>query len=226
MRPIKITPHFLEHPSGSCLMEMGKTRVVCSAILENTVPPFLKGSGKGWLTAEYSMLPGSSGQRVGRERAKIGGRTHEIQRLIGRSLRSAFDLNLLGERSILVDCDVLDADGGTRTAAITGSFVAVALAIKKLQGSVPGLSAAMKMAVAAVSVGMVKGQPCLDINYEEDKEAEVDMNVVKTSTGLFVEVQGTAEGKPFDEKAMQSMLQLAHQGISQLFKAQQIAIEG
>ena len=226
MRPIKITPHFLEHPSGSCLMEMGKTRVVCSAILENTVPPFLKGSGKGWLTAEYSMLPGSSGQRVNRERAKIGGRTHEIQRLIGRSLRSAFDLNLLGERSLQVDCDVLDADGGTRTAAITGSFVAVALAIRKLQGNVPGLSAALKMAVAAVSVGMVKGVPCLDINYEEDKEAEVDMNVVKTSTGLFVEVQGTAEGKPFDDKAMQAMLQLAHSGIQQLFKAQQIAIEG
>ena len=163
LRPISITPGYLAHPAGSCLISVGKTRVVCSAMLEETVPPFLKGSGKGWLTAEYNMLPASSSQRVSRERTKVGGRTHEIQRLIGRSLRTAVDLSKFGERSLLVDCDVLDADGGTRTAAITGSYVAVSIALKKLTGRVPSISSAMKVAVAAVSVGMVKGVPCLDL---------------------------------------------------------------
>lgn len=221
LRPIKITPHYLSHPAGSCLIEMGNTRVICSAMLEETVPPFMKGSGKGWLTAEYSMLPASSSQRVGRERTKVGGRTHEIQRLIGRSLRTCVDLSLFGERSVLIDCDVIDADGGTRTAAITGSFVAVSLALKKLAGRVPGLADAVRCGVAAVSVGMVNGTPCLDLNYEEDKSAEVDMNVVKTSQDQFVEVQGTAEGKPFDQQSLDSLLLLAHKGIKELLTAQE-----
>ncbi len=221
LRPIKITPHYLSHPAGSCLIEMGNTRVICSAMLEESVPPWLKGGGKGWLTAEYSMLPASSTQRVGRERAKVGGRTHEIQRLIGRSLRTCVDLGRFGERSLLVDCDVIDADGGTRTASITGSFVAVMLALKKLGGRVPGIEKSVNAAVAAVSVGMVKGVPCLDLNYEEDKSAEVDMNVVKTSKDQFVEVQGTAEGSPFDQAALDAMLVLANKGIRELLSAQE-----
>ncbi|NDD04778.1 MAG: ribonuclease PH, partial [Proteobacteria bacterium] len=198
LRPIKITPHFLSHPPGSCLIEMGGTRVVCSAMIEDSIPNWLKGQGKGWLTAEYSMLPASSGQRIQRERNKIGGRTMEIQRLIGRSLRAAIDMNTLGERSILVDCDVIDADGGTRTASITGSYVAVMLALQKMSVKIPVLSQVAKQAVAAVSVGMVKGTAVLDLDYPEDKDAEVDMNVVMTSEGKFIEVQGTAENEPFD----------------------------
>ncbi|NDG27318.1 MAG: ribonuclease PH, partial [Proteobacteria bacterium] len=195
LRPIKITPHFLSHPPGSCLIEMGGTRVVCSAMIEDSIPNWLKGQGKGWLTAEYSMLPASSGQRIQRERNKIGGRTMEIQRLIGRSLRAAIDMNTLGERSILVDCDVIDADGGTRTASITGSYVAVMLALQKMSVKIPVLSQVAKQAVAAVSVGMVKGTAVLDLDYPEDKDAEVDMNVVMTSEGKFIEVQGTAENE-------------------------------
>jgi ribonuclease PH len=224
LRPIKITPNYLAHPSGSCLIEMGNTRVVCSVILEETVPHFLKGSGRGWLTAEYSMLPGSSAQRVNRERAKIGGRTHEIQRLIGRSLRACIDPVCLGERSLLVDCDVLDADGGTRTASITAAYVAVALAVKKLSDKIPALKQVLKLSVAAVSVGIVEGVPCLDLNYGEDKDAEVDMNIVKTSTHRYVEVQGTAESTPYDRESLNSLLALADQGIEQLLAVQQEAI--
>lgn len=220
LRPIIITPHYLSHPAGSCLIEMGKTRVLCSAMWEESVPPFLRGSGKGWLTAEYSMLPGSSHQRVGRERQKVGGRTHEIQRLIGRSLRTSVDLSVLGERSLLVDCDVIDADGGTRTASITGSYVAVALALKKMKQSIPSIESALKTAVAAISVGVVNGVPCLDLNYEEDKNAEVDMNIVRTAQEKFVEVQGTAESQPFDEQMLQQLLQIAKKGIQELFEAQ------
>jgi ribonuclease PH len=225
IRPLKLTTGYLAHPAGSCLIERGNTRVVCSAMIEESIPGWLKGGGKGWLTAEYNMLPGSSHQRIQRERAKIGGRTHEIQRLIGRSLRNAVDLTKLGERAILVDCDVLDADGGTRTAAITGSYVAVALALKKLGSGHPSFKEALKVAVAAVSVGVVKGVPCLDLNYEEDKDAEVDMNVVKTSEDKFAEVQGTAEGAPFDQPTLNRLLDLAHAGISQLFEAQKKALE-
>ena len=220
LRAIKFVPHFLSHPPGSCLIEMGGTRVVCSAIIEESIPNWLKGQGKGWLTAEYSMLPASSNQRIQRERSKIGGRTMEIQRLIGRSLRAAVDLEALGERSILVDCDVLDADGGTRTAAITGSYVAVMLALQKMSLKVPSLLKASRSAVAAVSVGMVKGQAVLDLDYPEDKDAEVDMNVVMTSEGKFVEVQGTAENEPFDRTSLESLLALAQKGIGQLFELQ------
>jgi ribonuclease PH len=220
LRAVRIEPHFQSNPAGSCLIEMGGTRVLCSVMLEETVPPFLKGSGKGWLTAEYSMLPGSSSQRVHRERAKIGGRTHEIQRLIGRSLRACLDTTKIGERSFLVDCDVLDADGGTRTAAITGGYVALALAVRRAGATVPGIESALRGAVAAISVGIVDGVPCLDLPYEEDKRAEVDMNVVRTSDGKFVEVQGTAEGLPFDRPMLDAMLALAEKGTDLLFEAQ------
>jgi ribonuclease PH len=189
-------------------------------MMEESVPPFLKGSGKGWLTAEYSMLPASSPQRVSRERNKVGGRTHEIQRLIGRSLRNCIDLSLLGERSLLVDCDVIDADGGTRTAAITGSYVALVLAVRKLEQEMPAVRASLKMGVAAVSVGIVEGIPCLDLHYDDDKRADVDMNVVKTTTNHYVEVQGTGEGAPFDQAALDNLLALASKGIEELFAAQ------
>lgn len=221
LRAVTITPNFQTAPSGSCLIEMGGTRVVCSVMLEESVPPFLKGSGKGWLTAEYAMLPGSSSQRVGRERAKVGGRTHEIQRLIGRSLRACLDTAKIGERSFLVDCDVLDADGGTRTAAITGSYVALVLAVRKASKQFPALEGALRGAVSAISVGMIDGVPCLDLPYEEDKRAEVDMNVVRTSEGKFVEVQGTAEGAAFDRPMLDAMLALAEKGTNELFAHQQ-----
>ena len=225
LRPVKITPNFLSHATGSCLIEMGGTKVICSAMVEESVPGFLKGSGKGWLTAEYSMLPGSSSQRVHRERQKVCGRTHEIQRLIGRSLRTCIDLGQLGDRSILVDCDVVDADGGTRTASITGAYVAVILAIKKIQLKAPSLVPLVKMGVAAVSVGMVKGVPYLDLNYEEDKDAEVDMNIVRTSSNRFIEVQGTAEGVPFEDEALQSLIDLGKKGIQELLEIQKRVLE-
>jgi ribonuclease PH len=220
LRPVKITPHFQKNASGSCLIEMGGTKVICSAMFEDTIPPFLKNSGKGWLTAEYSMLPASSSQRINRERNKVGGRTHEIQRLIGRSLRSVIDFNFFGEKTLSLDCDVLDADGGTRTASITGSYVAALLALKKHQDKLPNFSKLVKGTVAAISVGVVKGSALLDLNYEEDKNAEVDMNIVMTSDNQFVEVQGTAEGKPFSLDTMNQMLTLAKSGIEELFEIQ------
>jgi ribonuclease PH len=225
LREVRITPGFMAHPSGSCLIEVGNTRVICSAILEKTVPHWLKNSGSGWLTAEYSMLPGSSSQRIPRERSKLGGRTQEIQRLIGRSLRACVDLKALGEKSLLIDCDVLDADGGTRTAAITGSYVALMLAVKKLSGEFPELKNVVKGAVAAVSVGLVEGVPCLDLHYDDDKRAQVDMNIVKTSAGQYVEVQGTAEGLPFGRDGLNDLLDLADKGLQQLFRLQQSVIE-
>ncbi|MBI1859350.1 MAG: ribonuclease PH [Deltaproteobacteria bacterium] len=224
LRSVKITPNFLKHPDGSCLIEMGSTRVVCSAMVEENVPPFLKGKGRGWVTAEYSMLPASSGQRIQRERNKVGGRTHEIQRLIGRSLRACVDLGALGERSILLDCDVLDADGGTRTASVTGAYVALSLAFNKLRGKYPSFAKAIQCAVAAVSVGVVNGQPVLDLPYEEDKIADVDMNIVKTSANMYVEVQGTAEHEPFDAATLSSLLAVADKGIAQLFELQKRAL--
>ncbi len=220
LRPVKITPHFLASPPGSCLIEFGNTRVICSATLEDSVPHFLKGSGRGWLTAEYSMLPGSSGQRIQRERSKLGGRTQEIQRLIGRSLRTCIDFAPLGERSVLIDCDVMDADGGTRTASITGAYVALGLALKKLSQNTPALGNVLKTAVAAVSVGMVGEVPMLDLNYLEDKDAAVDMNIVMTGTGKFIEVQGTAESTPFDRAQLNALLDLATDGLRTLFDLQ------
>ena len=225
LRPVTIVPHFLANATGSCLISMGRTRVLCSAMVEETVPPFLKGSGKGWLTAEYSMLPASSTQRVPRERQKVGGRTHEIQRLIGRSLRACVDLASLGERSILVDCDVLDADGGTRTAAITGAYVALVLAVRNTRKLNPAFPDLVKTQVAAISVGIIKGRPCLDLPYEEDKEAEVDMNVVKTGQGHYVEVQGTAEGATFGRDSLNELLRLADKGIDELFTKQRQILE-
>ena len=220
LRPVKITPNYLTAPPGSCLIEMGGTRVICSAMIDETIPHWLKGSGKGWLTAEYSMLPASSPQRINRERSKLGGRTQEIQRLIGRSLRSCLDLSLIGERSVLIDCDVIDADGGTRTAAITGSYVALVLALRKHQTKT-SLVRALKGSVAAVSVGIVGGVPSLDLHYDDDKNADVDMNIVKTSDGKYVEVQGTAEGAAFGRGALDELLNLADKGIAALFEAQQ-----
>jgi ribonuclease PH len=222
LREVKITRNFNRHAEGSVLVEFGDTRVICTASVEESVPPFLRGKGSGWVTAEYSMLPRATHTRSQREssRGKVGGRTHEIQRLIGRSLRAVMDLTLLGERSILIDCDVLQADGGTRTASITGAYVALVDAVRWL--SAMGMISAdpIREAVAAVSVGIVGGIPLLDLNYEEDSAAEVDMNIVMTSSNRFVEVQGTAEEKPFTVEEMDNMRSLAMAAIARLFKIQ------
>lgn len=225
LRPVQITPNFLKHPAGSCLIEMGNTRLVCAAMFENSVPGWLKGSGRGWLSAEYSMLPASSDQRVRRDRNKISGRTQEIQRLIGRSLRSCVDMEKLGERSFMIDCDVLDADGGTRTAAITGGYVALALAIKRLSVDIPQLKEALVGSVAAVSTGIVKGESLLDIQYVEDSQADVDFNVVKTSEGKYIELQGTAEAAAFDRDQLSTLLELADKGINELMILQRQVVE-
>jgi ribonuclease PH len=205
---------------------MGDTRVICTAKLEERVPPFLRNSGKGWITAEYGMLPGSSQQRIGREssRGKVGGRTHEIQRLIGRSLRSVADLKSLGERSVWIDCDVIQADGGTRTASITGAYIALMEAVRVWRER--GILSAdpVKDAVAAVSIGIVDGKILLDLCYEEDSKADVDMNFVMTGSGKFIEVQGTAESAPFTKKQMERMAEIAHQGIKELLQAQKKVI--
>lgn len=222
MRPVQMTTGFVKYPQGSVLIEAGDTRVLCSAMVEDKVPPFLKGTGSGWITAEYSLLPSSTETRTAREaaRGKISGRTSEIQRLIGRSLRAVVDLQLLGERTIWIDCDVIQADGGTRTASITGSFVALYLALKKLQAQ--GLIEAfpIKDFVAAISVGIVDGQPVLDLEYAEDSVADVDMNVVMTGQGAFVEIQGTAEGQPYNRQELDTLLALAEKGIQQLIELQ------
>jgi ribonuclease PH len=225
---VKIIPAFLKHAEGSVLIEMGATRVVCTASVEPRVPPFLKDSGRGWVTAEYGMLPRSTHTRMEREaaRGRVGGRTHEIQRLIGRSLRAVTDLQALGERSLWIDCDVLQADGGTRTASITGAWVALALALRALRKQEPLDRDPLRGAVAAVSVGVVGGVECLDLCYEEDSQAEVDMNFVMTDTGRFVEIQGTAEAMPFTKSQSDRMASLAWSGIRQLFKAQKRALRG
>ncbi len=217
LREVKITLDFIKHAEGSCLIEFGDTKVICTASVEEKVPPFLKGTGQGWITAEYSMLPRATAQRTIREAAKgkLTGRTQEIQRLIGRSLRSAVDLTALGEITIWIDCDVIQADGGTRTASITGAFVALHRALER----VDKLNA-VKSFVAAVSVGIVDGQFLLDLNYEEDSMAEVDMNVVMNDWGLFVEVQGTAEGEPFSREALNRLLDLGEKGIKELITIQ------
>jgi len=228
LRPLKITPSYINTADGSVLIEMGDTRVICTAKLEERVPPFLRNSGKGWITAEYGMLPGSSQQRIGREssRGKVGGRTHEIQRLIGRSLRAVADLKSLGERTVWIDCDVIQADGGTRTASITGAYVALAEASRKWLRD--GILAAtpIKDAVAAISIGIVDGKILLDLCYEEDSKADVDMNFVMTGSGKFIEVQGTAESEPFTRKQMERMAEIAQGGIKDLLKAQKRAIAG
>jgi ribonuclease PH len=228
LRTLKITPSYIKTADGSVLIEMGDTKVICTAKLEERVPPFLRSSGKGWITAEYGMLPGSSQQRIGREssRGKVGGRTHEIQRLIGRSLRAIADLKLLGERTIWIDCDVIQADGGTRTASITGAYVAVAEAVKSWLDKGKLLQTPIKDAVAAVSIGIVEGRILLDLCYIEDSTADVDMNFVMTGSGKFIEVQGTAESAPFTRKQMERMAEIAQDGIKELLKAQKQAISG
>jgi ribonuclease PH len=222
LRPTSLTPNVLIHAEGSVMIEAGQTRVMCTASVEDRVPPFLRGSGKGWVTAEYGMLPRATSTRTQREATagKVGGRTQEIQRLIGRSLRSVTVLKELGERTIWVDCDVIQADGGTRTASITGAFVALVLALDRLrkQGALRNIP--ITDYVAATSVGIVKNTPLLDLAYEEDSAAEVDMNVVKTGGGKFIEVQGTAETEPFDRAALDALLSLADKGIAELVAKQ------
>ena len=224
MRKIKVTNHYMKNAEGSCLIEFGETKVICSASVEENVPPFLKGSGKGWVTAEYGMLPRSCGTRIKRE--KTSGRTEEIQRLVGRSLRSVVDMTKLGERSIRIDCDVLQGDGGTRTASITGGFIALALALQwmKKQNMIESLP--IKDYVAAISVGIFEGTPVLDLNYPEDSKAEVDMNIVMVGSGQFVEVQGTGEGDTFSEAQMTSLLKLAKKGIKELLAIQKKNLPG
>jgi ribonuclease PH len=226
LRPIHFELDYVMHPEGSVLISAGNTRVLCNATVEEKLPVWLRYSNKrhGWVTAEYAMLPRSTGSRNSRETTKPRGRTQEIQRLIGRSLRGAVDLNVLGERQIIVDCDVIQADGGTRTAAITGGYVALALAIKRLEARGAIRSGALTQTVAAVSVGMVEGRAVLDLDYALDLAADVDMNVVMTGDGEFVEVQGTAEGKPFSRTGLDDMLQLAERGIQELLQKQQVAL--
>src|SRR5512135_1294628 len=199
LRKPRITRKYLKTAEGSVLIEMGDTKVICTATVENSVPPFLRGKGTGWVTAEYAMLPRSSGQRIQRERSKVGGRTHEIQRLIGRSLRAVVDMAALGERSVLIDCDVIQADGGTRTASITGAYVALVDALRHLKKQKMIETVPLTDYLAAVSVGIVERKPVLDLCYAEDSEADVDMNLVMTGKGAIVEVQGTAEGEPFSK---------------------------
>ena len=222
LRPTTITPGFLAHAEGSVLIEVGRTRVICTASVEDRVPPFLRNSGKGWVTAEYGMLPRATSTRTQREATagKVGGRTQEIQRLIGRSLRSVTRMTELGERTIWIDCDVIQADGGTRTAAITGGFVALVLALKKLKDAGVIKTLPVQDHVAATSVGVVSGTPMLDLAYDEDSHADVDMNVVKTGDGRFIEVQGTAEGPPFERPALDALLELADAGIRRLVEMQ------
>jgi ribonuclease PH len=226
LRPIKISAGVLKHAEGSALIEMGDTRVLCTASVEERVPPFLKGTGRGWVTAEYGMLPRSTHTRMEREaaRGRIGGRTHEIQRLIGRSLRAVTDLPTLGERSILIDCDVLQADGGTRTASITGAWVALALAVRSLERAGQLEKNPIRGGVAAVSAGIVDGVERLDLCYEEDRQAQVDMNFVMTDRGRFVEIQGTAEAMPFSKAQADRMAALAWFGIRELMQLQRAAI--
>lgn len=222
LRPVKITRDYLKYPDGSALIEAGDTKVICTAMVEDKVPPFLKGSGKGWITSEYGMLPGSTQVRKARESVKghLEGRTQEIQRIIGRVLRSVVDISALGERTIWIDCDVIQADGGTRTASITGSFVALALAVNKLFEKKKIERFPITNIVAAVSVGIVDNQAMLDLCYEEDARAQVDMNIAMTDDGRFVEIQGTGEAAPFSRQDMDELMALADKGIQQLMALQ------
>ncbi len=226
LRPVSITPGFIRHADGSVLVEMGATRVICTASTEETVPQFLRDTGRGWVTAEYGMLPGSSPTRIPREatRGRIGGRTQEIQRLIGRSLRAVVDLDTLGPRTIWLDCDVIQADGGTRTASITGGYVALALAIRRLRERGTLAKNPLRTSVAAVSVGVVGGDVLLDLCYEEDSRAAVDMNLVMTGDGQFVEIQGTAEARPFTAAQLARMTEVGGAAIADLIKRQAAAL--
>lgn len=224
LRPVRITPHAAPYAEGSALIEMGDTRVLCAASVETGVPAWLRGQGRGWVTAEYSLLPRATLTRNRRERNGTGGRTQEIQRLIGRALRVAVDLQALGDYTITVDCDVLQADGGTRTASITGGYVALALALDHIQRRQGGATGALRCAVAAVSAGIVDGVALLDLDYREDSHADVDCNIVQTDAGSFVEVQSTAEGTPLMRAQLDTLLDLTQQGIQELLAAQQAAL--
>ncbi len=221
LRPVSVTLGVQKWAEGSCVIKVGGTEVLCAATIEDKIPPHLRGKGTGWVTAEYSMLPRATSERSVREAAKgrLGGRTHEIQRLVGRSLRGVVDLARLGERTITIDCDVLNADGGTRTASITGGWVALATALRTY-----GMERCLVGKVAAVSVGILNGIPCLDLDYSEDSKADVDFNVVATDAGRYVELQGTAEGKPFDRAGLDSLLELASSGLDRLFAVQAEAL--
>ncbi|CAJ1003462.1 ribonuclease PH [Brevibacillus aydinogluensis] len=226
LRPVKITRNYIKHAEGSCLIEVGDTKVICTATLEDRVPPFMRGGGKGWITAEYSMLPRATESRNPREssKGKVGGRTMEIQRLIGRALRSVVQLEAMGERTIWLDCDVIQADGGTRTAAITGAFVAMVDAMQKLVEAGTLKQLPLRDFLAATSVGIIDGEPMLDLNYKEDSTATVDMNIVMTGQGKFVELQGTGEEAPFTGEQLHELLDLAKKGIDGLIAAQKEAL--
>ena len=226
LRPVTLEPGYMTNAEGSVLITVGNTRVICAATIEDRVPPWMRGRGTGWVTAEYSMLPRATVERTQREasKGKLGGRTHEIQRLIGRALRATVDPAKLGERMITIDCDVIGADGGTRTASITGAWVALALALRAAFKETDTKTWPLVGQIAAVSVGIVNGVPVLDLPYEEDSRADVDMNVAMTAAGAFVEVQGTAEGKPFARAELDALLMLAEGGIRDLFEAQRRAL--
>ncbi len=226
LRPISIVANYLKYAEGSALISVGNTRVLCAATIEEKVPPWMRGRGTGWVTAEYAMLPRATNERTQREssKGKIGGRTHEIQRIIGRALRAVVSLEKLGERAVWLDCDVLQADGGTRTAALTGAYVALYLALATKFAPNDAKTWPLAAAVAATSVGIVNGVPMLDLAYDEDSTAHVDMNVAMTDTGRFVEVQGTAEAAPFDRDELDQLLELASSGIQSLFRAQRTAL--
>jgi ribonuclease PH len=228
LRPVKITPDFITTAEGSALIEVGNTRVICTASIEETVPQFMRNTGKGWISSEYSMLPRSTLTRSPREvsKGRQSGRTHEIQRLIGRSLRAVADLNRLGERTIWIDCDVIQADGGTRTASITGAFVALGLALEKLVEAGTLTSVPLRDFVGAVSVGIVDGEVLLDLCYEEDSRADVDMNFVMTASGKMVELQATAEHRVFDDQQLAKMMTFARQGVEALIAKQQTMLKG
>jgi len=223
LRKVHVIRNYIKYPEGSCLIELGNTKVICTASVESSVPPFLRNSGKGWVTAEYGMLPRSCNQRI--QRGKDSGRTYEIQRLVGRSLRTVTRMQELGERTIWIDCDVIQADGGTRTASITGSFIALVDALNKLKKEGILSQIPIKDFVAATSVGIIDQKLCLDLNYEEDSRAEVDMNIVMTGKGEFIEIQGTAERMPFSKKQMDGLLHLAGKGIEELIAVQKKALK-
>ena len=227
MRPVNVVPDYISTAEGSALIEIGNTRVICTASIEESVPAWMRNSGKGWVTSEYGMLPRSTLTRTPREsaRGRVGGRTHEIQRLIGRSMRAVVDTGRLGERTIWIDCDVIQADGGTRTASITGGFLAMAMALQKLVEAGTLTSVPLRDFVGATSVGIVDGEIMLDLNYEEDSRAEVDMNLVMTGGRRFIEVQATAEHRPFDDVQLQRMMELARKGIQSLIATQQALLK-
>ena len=226
LRKVKVTKHYITHPAGCALIQMGNTKVICAASVEDRVPPFLRDKKTGWVTAEYSMIPSSTHTRTAREasRGKLSGRTQEIQRLIGRSLRTIVDMEKMGERTVWIDCDVIQADGGTRCASITGAFIALALAFKKLKKEKVIDQVPIRDYVAAVSVGIAEGNQLLDLDYSEDSEAAVDLNIIKTGSGGFIEIQGTAERDPFNDKQLRDLLALADKGIKELIDVQKKAV--